>query len=80
MQRFTVPFNFLCVLLGLLYEGRHLSSSVRLKISVNVFIQRLQTFFVFVTFLRFLTFFLFGVNVFFIYDVYGVVQVIVQNW
>ena len=33
----AVAFNFLCVLLGLLYEGRHLSLSVRRKITVNVF-------------------------------------------
>ena len=37
MQRFTVAFNFLCVLLGLLHEGSHLSLSVRRKITVNVF-------------------------------------------
>jgi len=37
--------------LGLLYEDRHLSLSVRRKITVNVFTQRLQTFFkIFVTF------------------------------
>ena len=45
MQRFTVAFNFLCVLLSLLYEGRHLSSSARRKITVSVFIQHLQTFY-----------------------------------
>jgi len=47
-------------LLNLLYEGRHLSSSVRRKITVNVltfFIQRLQTFFYFVTFFTFLNVF-----------------------
>jgi len=38
VQRFTVAFNFLCVLLGLLYEGRHLSLSVRRKITANVFL------------------------------------------
>jgi len=32
-------------LLGLLYEGRHLSLSVWRKITVNFFVQRLQTFF-----------------------------------
>jgi len=38
VQRFTVAFNFLCVLLGLLHEGSHLSLSVRRKITVNVFL------------------------------------------
>jgi len=37
VQRFTVAFNFLCVLLGILYEGRHLSLSVWRQITVNVF-------------------------------------------
>jgi len=46
----SLAFNYLCGLLGLLYEGRHLSLCVRRKITVNVFIQRLQTFFfIFVT-------------------------------
>ena len=64
MQRFTVAFNFLSVLLSLLYDGRHLSLSVRRKITVNVFIQRLQSFIYFCHFLRFLFF----VERFFIYD------------
>ena len=69
MQRFTVAFNFLCVMLGLLYEGRHLSLSVRRKITLKFFIQRLQTFFLNLChFLRFLTFFYFSRNVFFIYE------------
>jgi len=46
--------------MGLLYEGRHLSLSLRRKITANVFfIQRLQTLFIFVTFFLFLTFFIF---------------------
>ena len=53
LQRFTVAFNFLCVLLGLLYEDRHLSLSLWRKITVNVIIQRLQTFFYFCHVLRF---------------------------
>jgi len=47
VQWFTVAFNFLCVLLGLLYEGGHLSLSVRRQIMLTFFIQRLQTFFYF---------------------------------
>jgi len=63
---FTVAFKFLCVLLGLLYVARHLSSSVRRKISVNVFvIQRLQTnMFLFLSRFTFFNVFLFLVNVF----------------
>jgi len=61
VQRFTVAFNFLCVLLGLLYEGRHLSLSVRWKITVNVFYPTFtNVFFIFVTFFTFLTFLIFG--------------------
>jgi len=65
-QRFTVAFNFLCVLLGLLYEGRHLSLSVRRKITVNVFhstftSKRLKKFCHVFTFFNV---FLFGGNVF----------------
>jgi len=62
VQRFTVAFNFLCVLPGLLYEGRHLSLSVRRKITVNVssfnvykrFLKFLSRFFTFLTFFLFL--------------------------
>ena len=58
---FTLAFNFLCVLLGLLYEGRHLSLSLRRKITVNIFIQRLQTFFLLLSrFFTLLTFFSLG--------------------
>jgi len=54
LQRFSLAFNYVCGFLGILYEGRHLSLSVWRKITVNVFfIQRLQTFFIFVTFLTF---------------------------
>ena len=61
MQRFTVGFNFPCVLLGLLYDGRHLSLSVRRKITVNVYLFNVyKRFFIFVTFLRFLTLLIFG--------------------
>ena len=68
MQRFTVAFNFLCVLLGLLYEGRHLSLSVRRKIMLTFFIQRLLTFFYFCHVLTFFNVFLnFWWNVSFIY-------------
>jgi len=54
--------TFFVSLLGLLYEVRHLSLSVGQNITVNVFIQRLQTFFfIFVTFLTFLkVFFILG--------------------
>jgi len=55
VQRFTVAFNFLLVLLGLLYEGRHLSLSVRRKITVNVFYSTLTN--VFVYFYHVFTFF-----------------------
>ena len=48
---FTIAFNFLLVLLGLLYEGRHLSLSVRRKITVNIFYSTFtNVFFIFVTF------------------------------
>ena len=62
MQWFTVAFNFLCVLLGLLYEGSHLSLSVRRKITVNVFYSTFtNVFFYFChVFLRFLTFIVLG--------------------
>jgi len=36
-MQFTVAFNFLCVLLGLLYEIIQLSLSVQRKITANVF-------------------------------------------
>jgi len=52
------------------YEGRHLSLSLRRKITVDVFYSTFtNVFFIFVTFLRFLTFLkiFFGGNVFFIY-------------
>ena len=68
MQRSTVAFNFLCALLGLLYEGRHLSSSVRRKITVNVFYSTSTNVFkkkIFVTFLTFFKrFFIFGGTLF----------------
>jgi len=48
-------------------RDRHLSLPVRRKITVNFFIQRLQTFIMFVTFFTFLTFFLFLGERFFIY-------------
>jgi len=61
VQRFTVAFNFLCVLLGLLYEGRHLSSSSRRKVSVNVFYSTFtNVFFIFVTYFYVFNVFYFG--------------------
>jgi len=51
---------FMCVLLGLLYEGRYLSLSARRKITVNVFLFNVYKRFLFLSrFLRFLTFFYF---------------------
>jgi len=67
VQRFTVAFNFLCVLLGLLYEGRHLSSSVRRKVSVNLFYSTFTKVFYFCHVFTFLIVFLFWGNVFLIY-------------
>jgi len=58
VQRFTVAFNFLCVLLGLLYEGRHLSLSVRRKITPNVIYSTFTNVFLFL--LRFLNVFYIG--------------------
>ena len=61
MQRFTVAFNFLCFLLGLLYEGMHLSLSVQRKITVNVFYSTFTNVFIFVIFFTFFNvFFIFG--------------------
>jgi len=60
MQRFTLAFNYLCGLLGLLYEGRHLSSSVRRKITVNVFYSTFTNVIYFCHVFTFLTFFYFG--------------------
>ena len=51
-------------MLGLLYEGRHLSLSIRRKVTANIFY---STFFIFVTFLTFFDVFLFLGKVFFIY-------------
>ena len=69
MQRFTVAFNFLCVLLGLLYEVRHLSLSIQRKISVNVFYSTFtNVFFYFCHVFTFYGVFYLLVNVFFIYD------------
>ena len=55
-------------MLGLLYEGKHLSLSVRRKITVNFFYSTFTNAFYFChVFLRFLTFSYFLGNVFFIY-------------
>ena len=64
----------LCLAGPTIYESRHLSLSVRRKITVNVFYSTFtNVFFIFVTFfLTFLTFFILGGtffgNVFFIYE------------
>jgi len=47
----------LCLAMGLLYEGRHLSLPVRRKITVNVFFNVYKRYFIIVTFFMFLTFF-----------------------
>jgi len=52
---------FLRGLLGLLYEGRHLSLSVWQKITINVFYSTFTHVFLFLSrFFTFLTFFIFG--------------------
>jgi len=48
-------------------EGRHLSLSLRRKITVNVFYSTFKRFFIFVTFFTFSNVFYFEGNVFFIY-------------
>jgi len=54
-------FQLSLCLTCLLYDGRHLSLSVRRKITVNVYLFNVyKRFFIFVTFLRFLTLFIFG--------------------
>jgi len=69
VQRFTIAFNFLCVLLGLLHEGSHLSLSVRRKITVNVFYSTFTNVFLFLSRFTVFNVFLFLGNVFFIYGV-----------
>jgi len=64
-----------CLAAPIFLGYRHLSLSARRKITVNVFIQRLQTFsFLFLSgFFTFLTFFIFGER-FFIYAMQSSVQ------
>jgi len=64
LQRFTVAFNFLCVLLGLLYEGRHLSLSVLRKIPIIFYSTFTNVVYFCHVFLRFNAFYIFE-NVFF---------------
>jgi len=55
-------------LLGLLYEGSHLSLSVRRKITANVFYSTFTNVFYFCHFFTFFNVFDFSGNVFFIYE------------
>jgi len=65
VQRFTAAFNFLCVLLGLLHEGRHVKFICWAKHTVNVFYSTFaNVFFIFHVFVRFLTFFILGGTLF----------------